>query len=433
MRRAMIGMVVAGCAWTGVRADPPSAADVVREVQRVYRAAPTCERVQMELRYPAPAPAVGTRSARSSLVVRVGPRAKGEGVETLALELGQLRLSAGDGAMIAANERDPGTFFKGTVAGVLGSKTLAELMAPVLLPEVDLASSDPATACAAFWPYATEISWQSVDPDSKVAGRRVVHGTCAGGTVTMTVQNQRLRMLVIELTQKKTTLTLGFNPFIPCDPARWPIDVSKRTRVDSLDELRPRSGTLRVGFRVPPMPMTRGTGEPWDLGALLQPPASAPGEKPAGHAVLVFLRPNAAAAGAGERRFKADELAPILGHLRAEVFKPRGPGDAEREPSAAIARFGYAPVFVMAAPKPEEILSRLRAAADVWSAEGGVLWTTEGKATIDLFAPGAEACCVVIDQDFVLRAVVTVDPAQTAEQVGEQIEAALFELGGLDK
>ena len=429
----MVAAIVALIVTPGVRADPPSAADVIREVQHTYRAAPTCERVQVELRYPAPPPAIGTRAARSSLVVRVAPKATGEGVESLALELGQLRIWAGGGSFIAAHERDPATFFQATLAPTLNPKSLAELMPPVLLPELDLASNDPETPCASFWPYATEITWQTVEPDAKIAGRRIVRATCAGGTIAMTIQNQRLRTLVIDLTQKKTTLTLAFSPFIPCEPARWPIEVTKRARVDSLDELRPRSGTLRVGFRVPPMPMTKGTGEPWDLGALLQPPASAPAEKPAPYAVLVFDRAPVGANASGERRFKVDELAPILERMRADAFKPRAQTDAQRDPAAAIARFGFAPVFVMAAPKPDDILARLKTAPDLWSAEGGVLWTTEAKSTIDLFAPGAEHCCVIVDQDFVLRAVVLVDPSQTAEQIADQITAALFDLGGADK
>lgn len=432
-------------------AEPPNVVDAMRELQAFYRAGPTCERVQVELRTPAPAPATGTKVARSSMVVRVQPRAVGEkpktveggasgnttptpvsftnSVSAVGLELGQLHIWASEGSLTAVHTRDPTTFFRAPISEELRSSALAEALPPVLLPEMDLAACGAGETCSQFWPYATGIIWQSVEPDAKQTGRRLLRGTCDGGTVALTMQGTRLRSLVIEMAQKKTTLTLVFSPFIPCEPAKAAIAIGSRLPVASMDELRPRSGTLRVGFRVPPMPITQAAGPAWDLGALLQPPvdALAAGVRPAEHAVLVMVRrpPNNAAG-----RFKADELAPILARMRRDAFKARMPGEAEHEPGAAIAKFGYAPVLAMAAPKPDELLGILKGEAEKWGPD--VLWTTEPKGTIDLFAPGADACCVVIDADYVLRAVVLVDPGQTAEMVADQIAAALFELGAAE-
>lgn len=456
--RLVMGVVSAAALVTGAWAEPPSAADAVRELQAFYRAGPTCERVQVELRTAAPAPAVGTKVTRSSMVVRVQPKKMEEkpkavegdatptpstpptsappvvtsAVGSIGLELGQLRIWAADGSLLAVHTRDPTTFFRAPISEELRSSSLAEALPPVLMPEVDLAACAAGETCTEFWPYATGIVWQGVEPDAKQAGRRIVRGTCEGGTVVLTMQGTRLRTLVIDMAQKKTTLTLGFAPFIPCEPAKQAIQVGSRLPVASMDELRPRSGTLRVGFRVPPMPITQAAGPAWDIGALLQPPldALAAGVRPAEHAVLVLVRRPPANAGG---RFRAEELAPILARMRREAFKARMPGEAEREPGAvggAIAKFGYAPVLAMAAPKPDELLGILKSEAEKWGPD--VLWTTEPKGTIDLFAPGADACCVVIDADYVLRAVVVVDPGQTAEMVADQIAAALFELGAAE-
>jgi hypothetical protein len=83
----------------------------------------------------------------------------------------------------------------------------------------------------------------------------------------------------------------------------------------------------------------------------------------------------------------------------------------------------------MAKPNPDDLLARLKAAGPDWPA---VLWTTEAKSTIDLFAPTSDAAAIILDSEFVLRAVVPIDPSQTAEQVGDQLAASLFELGAVE-
>jgi hypothetical protein len=171
------------------------------------------------------------------------------------------------------------------------------------------------------------------------------------------------------------------------------------------------------------------------MGALLQPPldAAAAGIRPAEHVVLVFLRTKAPLP-LGERRFNPDALAAILKRMHDDAFRARIPGlgdpekekDKDKDPAAAIAKFGFAPVLVMNAPEPDEIIRRLKDVGEKWPE---VLWSTDPKATIDLFSAGAEAVAVILDAEYVLRAVVPIDQGQTAEQVADQITASLFELG----
>jgi hypothetical protein len=433
-----------------VRADPPadsppvpSASDAVRELQRFYRSAPTCERVRVELRFPAQPPASGTRIAHSSIILRLQPRAAPADpkpsdpafpnpapppIASLGLELGQLRVWVADGNLLAAHERDAGAYFQSSIGPSITSESLSDVLPPVLLPALDLAAASPDAPCSRFWPYATNIVWQTVEPDPKQPGRRTIRGLSPEGPVVITTQGPRLRTLVIDLAQHKTILTLRFSPVAPCDPAKSALDIAHRQRVPSMDDLRPRSGILRVGSRVPPMPITQAGGQAWDIGLLAQPPhgAAREGVKPAEHVVLIFLRQPPSGAPA-DRRFNPDQLAAILRRMRADAFKPRIPEDADKDPGAAVARIGLAPVFVFAAPKPEEIMASLASEGQKWGPD--VLWTTDPKSTIDLFAPGVDAVVVILDTDHVLRAVVPVDPTQTAEQVADQIAASLFELG----
>jgi hypothetical protein len=440
----------------------PSANDAILELQSAYRNAPICERIQVEVHYPAPAPAIGTRIARSSVSVHLSgpaetaPDTKPGSTEApapqdqiIALELGALRIYAARGRLTAIHSRDPATYFQAAIDDQPTSRSLAAALPPILIPELDLKTAPADAPCSAFWPYATDITWQSVEVDPKHPSKRTIRGTCTEGTLSLTTLNQRLRTLTIDLPAKQTSLVLNFSTFGPCDPARLAIDTTRRQRVDAMDELRPHSGTLRIGVRVPYMPITQGlggqAGTGWDLGALLQPPAKAQlaGATPAEHVILIFLRDPplpSAADETKEKRFDPEALARILRSLRTEAFAAHAPApttqppdteskSADKDPALHIARFGFAPVFVMAKPNPDDLLARLKAAGPDWPA---VLWTTEAKSTIDLFAPTSDAAAIILDSEFVLRAVVPIDPSQTAEQIGDQLAASLFELGAGD-
>ncbi|HMN42495.1 MAG TPA: 2-amino-4-hydroxy-6-hydroxymethyldihydropteridine diphosphokinase [Phycisphaerales bacterium] len=423
---------------------PPTPREVLLELQQAYRTSPTCERIQVELRVPAPSPATGTRTTRSTISVQLQPPAPSAEADsppiaaTLALELGPLRIFAAAGDLTVIHARDPTSFYRSTIDSTLSPAVLNAALPQVLIPELDLMAAPADAPVHEFLPYATSIVWESVEVDSRHPSKRTVRGVCmgggVGGSITLVEQNRRLRSLVIDLPIKRTTLTLTFASFGPCEPAKSEIDTARRTRVDAMDDLRPRSGTLRVGVRIPTMPITQGMNGAdkgnWDMGALLQPPlmAAAAGVRPAEHVVLVFLRTPPLAPAGGDRRFDPDSLAAILKRTRDDAFRVRmaGTPEPERDPAAAIAKFGFAPVLVMHAPEPDEILERLKDTGRKWPA---ALWTTDARATIDLFSPGADAVAVILDAEYVLRAVIPIDQAQTAEHVLDQISASLFELG----
>lgn len=426
-----------------------SAADLaIRDLQRTYQSAPTCERIGIEVRTPGPVPGTPQRVARSSFIVRVQPGENPGEVAALALDLGQLRIWAdtADRSLAVAHSRDASTFFQSDLAPPLTSAALARVLPPVLIPQLDLASSN--SVSTSLWPYATEITWNSVEQDANAPSRRTIRGTFSSGSVTITTSAARLRTLTIDLPAKSTSITLNCSPVGPCDVHKAAIDPARRTRVDSVEDLKPRAGTLRVGVRVPEMPLTRaGSGSTkWSLGDLLAPPEEAlrtnPTTPAAEHAVLVLQRVLPQGTASALARFSTDRLAELLIPMRRASFLPKTGPEAERDPAALLARFGLAPVLVMSGPTPpapDDILRRLREADEKWGGRTGersqveILWSTEASATIDLFAPGAEAVIVILDADSVLRAVITIDPQATTDQVADQIAAALFELAPADQ
>lgn len=449
------------------RAEP--ADDALRELQTFYRTQPSCERVRVEYRTPGAVAGAPQRVARSSVVVRLNPRLSlptepagsgaepatnsAAGVRSIALELPPLRVWIEGDRLIAIHERNSATYFESSVSRPLTSKAVGEAMPAVPMPQVDLASAAPGGTITEFWPYVRNIRWTSAEVDARQPRHRVLRGVgvsspmrttadnvapAASVAVTLVMQGQRLHTLALDFTDLGSRLTLACTPLQPCDTDRSPTDLTRRTRVVGMDELQPKGGTLRVGVRVPALPLTEAAGKGWSIESLLQPPPRAvlAGVGPAEHVVLVFLRGLPDGAPRELSRFDPATLAKALGELRAESFRappaqPRDPAGntPDLDPVLRLSRFAFAPVLVLTNPEPDEVLRRLRQADAEWGGGGsGVLWSTEPRSTIDLFAPGAEVAVIILDPELVLRGVIVPAKGETAEQVADRIAAALFEL-----
>lgn len=453
-RRRFRAVALAGAALLALGApvraeDPPATPEgLLAALHRAYALGPTCERVAIELR--TPGPGGQARVSRSTITVRVEPLQAaappppkaGEtpapapapaAARSVALDLGALRVWAGQGRVVAVHERDPATYYSAPLDPLVTPQALAAALPPVVLPQLELACTPADHApLASLRPYAEGIRWTGVEADPKATGRRTLHGVCAGGTVEIETQASRLRAVTIDLPERHVTLTMRCTPLGLCEPARWEIGTEKRSAVESLGDLRPRTGALRVGSRLPDMPMTARDGGPWAMADLLQPPAqqALEGQRPAEHVVLVFLRTGPAGQFGGPgTRLDVKRLAAALQELREATFAARSPGAKAADPAgpaAQMARFGLAPVLVLSGPAPDEILTRIAEAQRVWGPD--VLWTTNARSTIDLLAPGADAAVLIADADWVLRAAIPVDAGATAEGIADQVAAALFEL-----
>jgi len=450
MRRA--GTIIVA-AWAGLgvgtsaRAqDDAAARAAVEKLRAFYASSDVCERVGIEIVSPGPTPAAGARRTRSSVMVRLAKQAAGpEGDDAgrmVVLELGQLRLVAADGLLVAAHAANPGTFARWTLAGTgegggrVTSRDLESVVPSVLVPQVDLAGAGegPVRSLGSF---ARGITWTGVDVDPRQPARATISGIFEHGGVRLVVVGGRLKTMVVERADQGVVITLNVSGLSPCEPRRAMIDVERRTRVEGLDDLKPKGYTLRIGVKAPEMPLSRVSGEKWTLDEVLAPPTEAAvrGVSAAEHAVLVFVRSLRPGVETGLARFEAGKLAGILGTLRDETFaagaKDKPAEITTGDAPARLARFGLAPVLVVSGLSADELLVRLRDAGKVWGRD--VMWTTDAAASIDLFAPGGEAAVVVIDSERVVRGVVVVEASMSTEQVGEQVEALLFEVGASEK
>lgn len=447
--------------------------DALRELQAFYASQPTCERIRVEYRTPAAAIGAPPRVSRSSIIVRVQPEtppapqpdaaspapeaqsgARSRGLRSLALDLPPLRLHAEGDQLIVVHERNPATFFESTLQRPLAPRTLNEALPPVPMPQADLASVAHDASIAAFWPYARTIRWTELQIDPRQPKRRTLRGvgeapptrglstdtiSASAVNITLVMQGPRLHTLTFDNPTLGTQLALSFTPIQPCDPARFGIDLARRTRIQHIDELQPKGGTLRVGVRVPALPLTEAAGKGWSIDTLLDPPPAAAlaGAGPAEHVALVLMRVLPEGAESDLVRFNPETLSRLLAQLRTESFRPpREPGQTapDLDPAPRISRFAYAPVLIMTNPTPDEVLRRLRSADDSWvgkpsdSRASTVLWSTEPRSTIDLFAPGAEVVVIILDPELVLRAVIAPAKGDSAEMVADRIAATLFEL-----
>lgn len=372
----------------------------------------------------------------------------------MALDLPPLRIHAEGDQLIVVHERNPATFFESALQRPLTSRSLGETLPPVPMPQADLASAAPDASIAAFWPYARTIRWTELQIDPRQPKRRTLRGvgeapptrgpstdtiSASAVNITLVMQGPRLHTLTFDNPTLGTQLALSFTAIQPCDPARFGIDLARRTRIQHIDELQPKGGTLRVGVRVPALPLTEAAGKGWSIETLLDPPPAAAlaGVGPAEHVALVLMRVLPEGAESELVRFSPETLSRLLAQLRTESFRPpRDPAQStpELDPAPRISRFAYAPVLIMTNPTPDEVLRRLRSADDSWvgkpsdSRASTVLWSTEPRSTIDLFAPGAEVVVIILDPELVLRAVIAPAKGDSAEMVADRIAATLFEL-----
>lgn len=420
-------LLIAECS-ASAQSDPAAAAAII-ELQNAYRTGEVCERVTLQVKSITPGNAL-PRTVRSSYVVRMElTPSLIDNRPIVAVDLGSMQFMVRDGLITAVHPRDPATFFNAPHNGFISTRAIAQALQPVPLPQLDLATAPSSELpCTEFWPYAKNITWTGVDVDPRQSTRKTIRGVCEGGLVTLAVSAQRLRTLTIDLADPKTVLTFGFAPSGPCDPQRAAIDVTRRQRVELASDLRPRAGVLKVGARIPELPLSPPGGGQWSLAEILEPPPEAiiVGMPAADHAVLLLTRPsNEDGFIPALPRLDLNKLGDLMRQMRSASFQPRPAGrlSGDVEPPT---RFGFARVLVMNSPGPEEVIAQLRAAQPKWGTQ--MLWTTNAGATVDVFAPGADAAVVIVDAEGVLRSVLPIEPGITAEQVADQIQASLFEL-----
>lgn len=451
-RDRLVGWIVtaiAGAASLATEAQAShdsAAASVVREVQTFYASNAICERVGVQVKTPAPgytdtgASGGPMRTRRASYAIRFRGVPGAGLTPSLSLELGQYQLFARPTEATIAHARNATTYYRQPMEGAITTRALGDVVPPVPLPQLDLAQGPTNIAgeglCTSFWPYAEGINWTGVEVDPRVPSRRTLRGEFAdsgGGTVTLLLSGVRLRMLTIERRSPRVSITLACTPVASCEPEKSVIDVSSRTRVESLLDLKARGGWTHVGEDLPPISISPAGGGDWLLDDLLESPAEAVivGVPRAEHAVLVFTRVPAPGEVSALARLDFDTLGAHLRSTRASAFNVRSGGGSlvAAEQAELPPRFGYARVLVFSnQPEPAVMLESIKKSGLHWGMRN-VLFGASAAESMDLVAPGAEAAVVIIDSKKIVRAVIAVDGTTTTDRLADQIAGALFEVG----
>ncbi|MFN7022233.1 MAG: hypothetical protein ACK4WH_13025 [Phycisphaerales bacterium] len=410
----------------------PSAGDVLRRLAARCRGGPTCERLNVEVR------GEGGKVMRSALLVRMSPTIR-EGVAhpELLLELGPLRVYAGGGRVSAVHAQNAGTFFTTGVAEPVTAGALGAVLPPLPVPQLDLVSWNGCSDEAAqlpdrMTPYARGIVWQSVEPDGRRGDTVKVSGTCEGGTIVLSVRGDLLQSVEVKLREPETVLRLAISPVMPCDAGQIKLDLAGRTPVRELSELRPRSGLLAPGARVPDMPLTLLSGQQALIKELCAPPEEALPASDAERLVIVMVRASMVGGDGlarGVGRVRLPELAAELRRIRAESFSQDRRGE-ERLVRATVEippmNFVLALVWE-AAPDPDVLLTALKDEKGSWGER--VVWSAESGTTIDRFAAHGESAAVVLDSGGRLVGTVPIGPGMTTEQLLDQLTLVLVERG----
>jgi hypothetical protein len=243
------------------------------DVCHAYGRSPAADEVQIKVRTLTGAAERERASERADAFrVFTEPDPGQHALKRLRVELGPVTIYAGEGRITAVSASAPALYFQTEYSGPLTPAVLAERLPPIPAPQLLFAVSPDPDAPMALPPYLREIRWTSAvaRPTAKPPYVTVV-GSSADGPVGMVVSADSGRLVNFSAewgrpdSPGSTTVELAVKPIPPGDPAAWSLATAGRTRVPTLDALRPASAKAAPG---PADPSST------DAGAK---PASAPG------------------------------------------------------------------------------------------------------------------------------------------------------------
>lgn len=387
-----------------------------------YRSAPIRESVTVRVKDDR------GRTSQSIITVAIDP-GKADAPRRLRLELGQLIVTAVDQRVLASTKNDNSRYAEFTLPNEPLKPALEKLFPALALPQLVLADRTvPATVAGlrdlGLTPSSDQgpahVLWRGTKLD-RASGRQVIEGDIAGasvpGTLKLTIERGSNRLRSAELTLESgpvRAIDVNVRAIELTDPTTWPIDTAARTAVDSLSDLTGSGESLRIGHAVP--------------------------------LVLNFLTT------AGTRWVEtSDQLASVLVLTRFDTHALRERADLERRD----ATFRELRRTVLPAIKVRDQLqlgseSRYNARcvaliddADLTTSQAGLLFRlfdsednlsvpnprtetlllAESSADLDPVLAGGIASVVIVDQDRIVRGIVTVDdPAVTEKRVREILD-----------
>jgi hypothetical protein len=337
----------------------------------------------------------------------------------LRLEMGRLVIYAQDDRLVAVHTQNDEQFFEATLAGGLTPASLASALPQIPLPQLGFALDPRPTEELAIEPAmqvtgAGLVTWSGAQP---------LGGAAADARVEF-ITNTDSRLTSYTITSPALTLSATVEPLDTPDAKRadlWAVDVSNRTPVARLTDLRPLPGDVAIGDRVPTLGMHRHDLSGWSLTDALRSLAEEPPKANAmTAAALICVLP-------GEQIPARNVLAArrALDNLSREFANQRQAG-ITTAPRLLVLSVGVLELDQIAPAFIRDTRQQLGAISEDTPL---FLWTSAGRATLRRIAPGTtRAAVLIIDSEHRLRAVLPLDNTLTDEMtIAREVRAIVSE------
>lgn len=391
--------------------DPVVEPSVLEKVRAAYLAAPTTERLRVTIQS-------GNRPPRRSLLLaRLEPSPDGGSLARAVIRAGRLLIQATPGTVRAILDRPESGLFEATSRATDVRGTLNDLLPPLPLAALDLAS-EAVGLTGTLTPYARGVTFDNAERRQK-SGAAVLEGACNGGSgsvkLSVDAGSGRIRRveIVLEATAApaaRTTITIE-HAASSADLAGVDFESSSRVRVLSLAGLAAGEPDIANGTR---FRVTEGTSAAHALDNAVGSKAGVVGGRPA----LVLLgRPPTAGGASVDLQTAAGLLAAVCAEFAGFRDGLGAEGDA-----------GFAMLWQTVDAAEDAVMDRAIGAR----AEGIALAGLDGvEGELARIAPGAGAAFVLVAADLTILSVHPVEQlSPDPEQRAAELVMALLEAAG---
>ena len=393
------------CMLAAAQVQVPSAPDQVpyEKTVRAYRSGPVAETVQIHVKDDQ------GRERRSDVLIKLDAGATGEGPLRARIELGDLAFSLDGSRLLATHRLEKNRYAEFTLAAGPVLQALESVMPALVLPQLVLADPANARIDSLGLPLnAGAVRWEPGVVD-RPTGKMLYTGNAGDAKLRMLVDRTTGRLASLQVVSASgpiRNLDLTVRSTNPGPVETWQVEVEGRKRVDGLIDLMAESDQVRVGERFPSsMTLLTTARRPWkelrdDLASVfifVQPDVSEL-EHPDGavkDAAVVRLQRETRVANQLVRRLEAGSGGKWA--ARCVVILP----------TSALKPEITSVLLSLLNPKDSAVLDR---------PDNAPILAVAQSFDYDTILGGGLGGAVVIDRGRIVRAIITLDDADAAEQ-----------------
>ncbi|MBX3377174.1 MAG: hypothetical protein KF678_09260 [Phycisphaeraceae bacterium] len=229
----------------------PVPADLFLSDLKEAYAKPFADEVVIRLRTPS-----GDRSDTVTVRIDPGPPGERKGPQAVLLEMGPLRVHIAGGTLTAISTQVADKVYRKTFAGAITPAKLAELLPPLLLPQLAIVNPEDERLSSPF-EVLRGVAWSDAVVDESARPMTVtMRGKGSTGSIALTSLVSTMRLSKVSATVKRAGAEMQVDMTVrsvePGDPARWAIATEGRQEVAYLTELRPTPRPLEIPGGPPP-------------------------------------------------------------------------------------------------------------------------------------------------------------------------------------